>query len=72
MIHPGNVKEESRDKVIQYRRQCYDLLYDYFINRQEAIKKKEKYLHSIQEEIEQLTHQRKGHWPYDQGEEGGV
>lgn len=66
------VKEAAREELITYKVECCQVLYEYFWNGRNAEQKKEKYLHSIQEEIEQLTHQRKGHWPYDQGEEGGV
>lgn len=29
-INPDRVKPEARDKVIEYKRKCYDALYDYF------------------------------------------
>lgn len=29
-INPKNVKEEAREKVLEYRRKCYDALYDHF------------------------------------------
>lgn len=29
-INPRNVKEEARGKVLEYRRKCYDALYDHF------------------------------------------
>lgn len=29
-INPKNVKEEEREKELEYRRKCYDALYDHF------------------------------------------
>lgn len=29
-INPKNVTEEAREKVLEYRRKCYDALYDHF------------------------------------------
>lgn len=44
-INPDRVKPEARDKVIEYKRKCYDALYDYFTGtakRQSEVNEEEK------------------------------
>lgn len=41
-INPDNVKEEAREKLIEYQLKCNDILYDYFFGRAEFAQKKEQ------------------------------
>lgn len=47
-IDSRNVKEESRDSVLQYQRMCYDVLYDYFSSYAEFVEQKQ---HAIEEQL---------------------
>jgi len=57
-INPKNVNESSREAVIKYRRECYDILYKHFfgnLRRQIEINTQEI---SLLEEINQLNEQK--------------
>lgn len=42
-INPDNVKEEVREKLIEYQKKCNDILYDYFFRHADfAMKKQEE------------------------------
>lgn len=44
-INPDRVKPEARDRVIEYKRKCYDALYDYFAGtakKQSEVNEEEK------------------------------
>ncbi len=41
-INPDNVKEEVREKLIEYQLKCNDILYDYFFRHADFAMKKQK------------------------------
>jgi hypothetical protein len=57
-INPDNVKEESREKLMEYQLKCNDVLYDYFFSRVDFSQKKEvvvaKAKDTCDEKLEQL------------------
>ena len=40
-INPDNVKEDAREKLMEYQLKCNDVLYDYFFSRVDFSRKKE-------------------------------
>lgn len=40
-INPSNVAPDAKEKVIQYKRECYDVLYRYFTARAEFVELKQ-------------------------------
>lgn len=40
-INPNNVKEEIREKLVEYQMKCNDILFDYFFSRADFAQKKE-------------------------------
>ena len=54
-INPNNVKEEIRDKLLEYQIKCNDVLYNYFFRRAEFAQKKEVAVAKAKEEYEEKT-----------------
>jgi len=55
-INPDNVKEEAREKLIEYQLKCNDILYDYFFGRAEFAQKKEQ---EFSRQLEVVTEAKK-------------
>ena len=54
-INPDNVKEEAREKLIQFQLKCNDVLFDYFFNRADFAQKKEKAIALAKEVYDEKT-----------------
>jgi hypothetical protein len=54
-INPDNVKEEAREKLIQFQLKCNDVLFDYFFNRADFAQKKEKAIALAKEVFDEKT-----------------
>ena len=54
-IHPDKVKEEVRDKIIQFQLKCNDILFDYFFNRADFALKKEVAIAKTKEVFDEKT-----------------
>lgn len=51
-INPKNVKEEARESVMNYRIQCYDILYDHFTSYSDFIKVRSELVETKVEKLE--------------------
>lgn len=58
-IDENQVKEEAREKLIEYKHECYEVLYDHFWNNAKAIKRKEEMLMASESRIAELEQSRK-------------
>lgn len=56
-INPDNVKEEVREKLIEYQLKCNDILYDYFFSRVDFSQKKEKIVTKAKEVCDEKAEQ---------------
>lgn len=56
-INPDNVKEEVREKLIEYQKKCNDILYDYFFSRVDFSQKKEKTVTKAKEVCDEKAEQ---------------
>lgn len=54
-INPNNVKEEIKEKLIQFQLKCNDILYDYFFNRADFALKKEVAIAKTKEVFDEKT-----------------
>ena len=54
-INPNNVKEEIKEKLIQFQLKCNDILFDYFFNRAEFALKKEVAIAKTKEVFDEKT-----------------
>ncbi|MDO5858943.1 phage antirepressor N-terminal domain-containing protein [Myroides odoratimimus] len=51
-INPGNVQEEAQDKVIQYKKECYDAIYDSLFLSRVYLKEVKDTTDDLEEELE--------------------
>lgn len=58
-IEVDQVKEEAKETILEYKKECYDVLYDHFWNNAKAIKRKEKMLTDSERLIAQMESERK-------------
>lgn len=54
-INPNNVKEEIKEKLIQFQLKCNDILFDYFFNRADFALKKEVAIAKTKEVFDEKT-----------------
>lgn len=54
-IKPANVKEEAREAVMEYKKKCYDVLYQSFTDSQEFLEAKQNLVEEKLNELEDLT-----------------
>lgn len=54
-INPANVKEEARESVIEYKKACYDALYQSFTDSQEFLEAKQELVEEKLEALEEIT-----------------
>jgi hypothetical protein len=54
-INPANVKEEAREAITEYKRKCYDVLYQSFSDAQEFLEEKQSLIELKLDELEQIT-----------------
>ena len=57
-INPNNVNEESREILIKYQSECYDIIYEYFIGKQRKIVEQNKIEIRLLEELAEYNQQR--------------
>ncbi len=55
-INPKNVNEKARDKIIKYKLECYDALYDHFVGAKKFLELKENATERL---VDQLKADRK-------------
>jgi len=58
-IDVSQVKESARQRVIDYRNECYEVLYDHFWNNAKKYKQRDRHILALQDEIEAMTEERK-------------
>ena len=56
-INPGNVSDESREKVIKYQMECYEVLYDHFAGLGRKAQEENQAEIKLLEEIANLSEQ---------------
>lgn len=57
-IDSRNVKEESREAVLKYQNQCYDVLYDYFTGYADYVEKRQE---AIEMQMDVVKNARKNY-----------
>lgn len=55
-INPANVKEEAREAVMNYRAQCYDVLYKHFTAKSEYVKSIHEASNKVMDEMDQAKY----------------
>lgn len=53
-INPKNVKEESREKVLRYKHECYTNLFNHFTDQSEFLEQKQLALEKQMEEVDRI------------------
>ncbi len=59
-IDSRNVKEEAREAVLRYQKECYDVLYEHFVELDEYLKYRSKLVEQKYEELEKLREKFRG------------
>lgn len=57
-IHPDNVKEEVRERLIEYQMKCNDALYDYFFGNFKRVNEQNQVEIALLEQLTEYTQQR--------------
>lgn len=58
-IESSQVKKSAKQSILDYKKECYDVLYNHFWNHTKAIKRKEAMLTGSELKIEKLESSRK-------------
>jgi len=53
------VKDGSKERLINYKKECYDVLYEHFVETGKNINRKEALLHESERKIAEMEEQRK-------------
>ncbi len=56
-INPMNVKEDAREAVIKYKRECYHVLYDYIAGYETFVEERQKAISILQQKYNELNEQ---------------